>query len=82
MSKAIQLDFFEDIVDFQAEEIKLINMKVDNIRRGLFKRHGELSKMYVDVWDRQEKLDTRIFAMEKFLTQRFGYISFDGRLDL
>ena len=81
MSNIIQYDIFEDSVCYQDQEINLINMKVDNVRKGLFKRHGELSKMYISIWDRQEKLDTRLFAVEQFLKEK-GFKTFDGMLNL
>lgn len=82
MSQSIQLDFFDDGLSFHQEEINLINLKVDNVRKGLFKRHGELSKMYVSIWDRQEKLDTRQQAIEIFLKEKFGFNPFNGTLNL
>lgn len=37
-----------------------MNEKISNIRKGLFKRHTELAKSYLDIQNRQEKIESRL----------------------
>lgn len=77
MSHAIQLDLFDNY-DFQDEEIRVINQTVQNVRKGLFKRHNDLAKMYMEILDKQEKIENRLYMMEQALNIK----KFDGELSL
>ena len=87
MSHAIQYDLFENLADFRDEELKLLNLKVEsvkskmeNVQKGLFKRQTELSKTILTHSETIDKLECRHAALEAFLTEKFGYIPYDGTL--
>lgn len=49
----LQLDLFpQDENDIMRLEINKIRESTDKVRRGLFARHGELAKLYLDVNER------------------------------
>lgn len=56
MSTLVQLDLFEKIDEFSYLEKKIHENKkqVDNMRRGLFARNGELAKNYIN---QQQQID-------------------------
>ncbi len=62
MNNMIQLDFFPE--DQEIKELKktITEVKVssDKVRRGLFARHGELSKMYIDLANRLDIIERNI----------------------
>lgn len=77
MLQCKQLDFLNE--NFENQEIEAINQKVENIRKGIFKRHTELSKFYLEIRERQEKIESNLYAINQFLKDKFQVdISFDG----
>jgi hypothetical protein len=56
MSAKIQYDLFKDTSDIDVVKAELAALKEshDKVRKGLFKRHNELAKMYMQ---QQEELD-------------------------
>jgi hypothetical protein len=60
--QVIQLDFFEEKTkeDSLMEEMKLVKASCDKVRKGLFARHGELAKMYLDLSDRLSIIEKNI----------------------
>lgn len=88
-SAAIQYDLFENLSDFRDEELKLLSLKVDsvkikmdNVQKGLFKRHTELATLALTHSQELEKLACRQAALEAYLIEKFGYIPYDGTLNL
>lgn len=63
MSLQVQLDLFETEIDYRTEEIKLIKASMDKVRRGLFARHGELAKQFVQQQKEIDELRTLILTM-------------------
>jgi hypothetical protein len=59
----IQLDFFEnndcEIVKLK-QEFAAIKESTNKVRRGLFARHGELSKLYLELNDRLSVLERNL----------------------
>ncbi len=58
----LQLDFFEDVdsVEFFKKELITIVKSQDNLRRGLFARHGDLCKMIMGLREEVEGLKLEI----------------------
>lgn len=57
----IQLDFFEqDESKLLQSEIAKVREMTDKVRKGLFARHNELAKMFVE-------LDSRLNVIEMFI---------------
>lgn len=59
----IQLDFFQR----DAEDVELLKIKIDEarassdkVRKGLFARHNELAKMYIELSERVEVMERNI----------------------
>lgn len=53
----IQLDLFEEEksdLDYLKEEIKIVQESNDRVRKSLFARHAELSKKYLELYERIE----------------------------
>lgn len=47
---SIQLDFFEkDEIKLLMQEHMKLKQSCDNVRRGIFARHNELAKMYLEL---------------------------------
>lgn len=61
-----QLDFFENKteLDLLKDEIKEIKEMSHNVRRGLYKRHSELSKLYLELKEENDQL--KIMFLDKF----------------
>lgn len=60
---AIQLDFFQ----IDAEDVEYLKRKIeetkessDKVRKGLFARHNELAKMYVELSERVQVMERNI----------------------
>lgn len=63
MTKLIQYDFFEaPVSELQDMRNELKEMKVsqDKVRRAMFARHGELAKMYLELYHEFETLKRNI----------------------
>ena len=53
----IQLDLFHEFneVDILREEIRQVKESSDKVRKGIFARHGQLFKLYMELSDKLEK---------------------------
>jgi hypothetical protein len=73
MSQLIQLDMFQDIDTHYRDDAKIMRelrdvkdlaiatkISSDKVRKGLFARHGELAKMYMDIHSRLEVIERNI----------------------
>lgn len=59
----IQLDLFEEPpteLDMMREDIKDINTSVGKVRRGLFARHGDLAKLYLELEKKTLEMDNKL----------------------
>lgn len=57
----VQLDLFEDNeVVLLRKEMQFVKENNEKVRRGLFARHGELAKLYIE-------LDHRLGILEKYI---------------
>jgi hypothetical protein len=57
----MQLDLFEEFsdVDILRKELAEIRTRNENVRKGIFARHQELSKLYIQLNERVEKLEQK-----------------------
>ena len=62
MSMAIQLDMFDDNREINAmnHRINAIEESTGKVRRGIYARHGELAKKYLELHNRLEVLERNI----------------------
>ena len=72
--QSIQLEFnLNDLTPVEAKlhyiekQVENIEKKSDNVRRGLFSRHNELSKMLLSHKQRIEYLESKLMEAEKYL---------------
>lgn len=58
---AVQLDLFEELsdVDILRKELADVKQRSENVRRGIFARHNELAKLFVELKDEVDKLKLR-----------------------
>ncbi len=58
----IQLDFFQPLseIEILREEIRQVRASNDKVRKSLFARHGELSKLYIETKMRLDILEMNI----------------------
>ncbi len=58
---AVQLDLFEELseVDILRKELADVKQRSENVRRGIFARHNELSKLFLELKDEIDKLKLR-----------------------
>lgn len=58
----VQLDFFQELseVDLLKQEIAEVKTRGDNIRKGLFARHNELAKLYIELKERCDMLEYKL----------------------
>lgn len=58
----IQLDFLQPLSEIEVlrEEIKQVRASNDKVRKGLFARHGELAKLYMETKTRLDILEMNI----------------------
>lgn len=63
----IQLDFFEqkNELEILQEEFRKVKESSDKVRKGIFAKHGELSKMYLDISNRLAILERYICKNER-----------------
>jgi len=56
---AIQLDLFRELseVDILRKELEEIRSRNENVRKGIFARHNELAKLYIELSEKIEKLN-------------------------
>ncbi len=60
---AIQLDFFHEElteVEILREEVRQLRLSNEKVRKGLYARHGELAKLYIELNDRLNILEHNI----------------------
>lgn len=62
----IQLDLFEEKNEESELKVDLreIRQTLDNVRKGIFFRHNELSKLYMNLNQRLEKIEKNIISDE------------------
>ena len=58
----IQLDFFADHTEIEIlrEEVRQLRLSNEKVRKGLYARHGELAKLYLEINDRLNILEHNI----------------------
>lgn len=58
----IQLDFFQPLseMDILKEEMRQCRASSDKVRKGLFARHNELAKLYMETKNRLDILEMNI----------------------
>lgn len=56
---AIQLDLFRELseVDILRKELEEVRLRNENVRKGIFARHNELAKLYIELSEKIEKLN-------------------------
>jgi len=60
MAVAEQLYLFEEPEIYrQSREIAELKSEVSRLRKGMFARHTELERLYVELYDRLEQLEKR-----------------------
>jgi hypothetical protein len=66
---ALQLELFEsyDEIDILRLQILSINKSCENVRKGLFARHNEICKRYIDLKEENENLRIRLARIENLL---------------
>lgn len=64
----LQLDFFKTAseceVDVLRKEFEDVKASASKVRKGIFARHNELAKMYVDVVNRLDILERNLCKQE------------------
>jgi len=63
----MQLDMFEDNLTTLTNEVEKLKKSTDNVRRGLFARHNELAKIFLEI--KQEIDELKSFIGFKNQTQ-------------
>jgi len=58
----VQLDLFDQKTSEELihEQLKLVKESSDKVRRGIFAKHGELAKMYLELHCRLEVIEKHI----------------------
>lgn len=64
---AVQLDFFREETEYTIlrEEFRQLQESMGNVRKGLFARHTDLAKKYMDLLMDYDKLKERLEWIEK-----------------
>lgn len=59
----IQFDLFDELTDIEIlkKEIEDLRIKNDNVRKGLFARHNELAKLYVELKEKYDILEAKLY---------------------
>lgn len=75
----MQLDMFVDKKTPEMVEVELVKELVtkvktssDNVRRGIFARHTEMSKLYLELKDIVEKQQAEIKDLRRALGENYG----------
>lgn len=57
----MQLDLFEEFsdIDMLRKELAEVRIRNENVRKGLFARHNELAKLYIELNDRITNLEQK-----------------------
>ncbi len=47
----VQLDFFSDMseIEILREEVRQLRLSNEKVRKGLYARHGEVAKLYIEL---------------------------------
>jgi len=55
---AIQLDLFQELseIEILRQELADVRARNENVRKGIFARHNELAKLYVELSEKLDKL--------------------------
>ena len=58
---AVQLDLFQEFseTDLLRKELADVKQRSENVRRGIFARHTELCKLFLELKDEVDKLKSR-----------------------
>lgn len=59
----IQLDFFEpepQAIDFVKADLEETKKSLGNVRRGVFSRHNDLAKLYLELHDKMILIDKKL----------------------
>ena len=58
---AVQLELFEEFseTDLLRKELADVKQRGENVRRGIFARHNELAKLFIELKDEVDKLKLR-----------------------
>lgn len=75
--EAIQLELFEvPETERIAGEVRTLEKSIDNVRRGIFARHEELAKKYMELRQDVERLNESIHIMrEEIRAYREAFVS-------
>lgn len=68
MSNILQFDLFKSKptdLEICRQEVAAVRKSCDKVRKGLFARHGELAKMYMDLNQRLDIIERNICRGEK-----------------
>lgn len=60
----IQLDLFNELseIEIVKKELEDVRTRSENVRRGLFARHNELAKMYIELKERCDTIEAKIYT--------------------
>lgn len=64
---SIQIDFFDSDLDLANKEYQLVFQRVENVRKGIFKRHNDLAKMYIELQQEIQFLRHEMASLKKSL---------------
>ena len=72
MSHKIQLDLFteEDEISLLRKEIKELSLQQERLKRALYTRHNDLSRLCLQLKEENEQLKIRLDRMESALYQQ------------
>jgi hypothetical protein len=72
MSHKIQLDLFteEDEISLLRKEIKELSLQQERLKRALYTRHNDLSRLCLQLKEENEQLKIRLDRMESALCQQ------------
>jgi len=68
---SVQLELFERTKEEKMEEeIAVTKVSVDNLRKGIFKRHTDISKTVTSLQGKIEELEMQIMVLEGYLKKK------------
>lgn len=72
MSHKIQLDLFteEDEISLLRKEIKELSLQQERLKRALYSRHNDLSRLCLELKEENEQLKRRLDRLESVLHQQ------------
>ncbi len=82
MSHKIQLDLFteEDEMSLLRKELKELSLQQERLKRALYARHHDLSRLCLQLKEENEQLKSRLDRLESALQQQ-GHSSNDDLLE-